>query len=519
LTINHANLIISVRPGETRVALVEQQQLAELIVEKTSERSIVGNIYKGKILRVLPGMQAAFVDIGIGRAAFLYAGDVLTNTSYQDTNQGKKKKKSGSEIEPIIVDDFDLPRQMSKIPIAKSLQAGQEVLVQVAKEPLGTKGARVTMHLSLPGRYLVFLPQYNRIAISKKINSDEERQRLLGLISSLELQSTGLIIRTAAQNADASHFIKDLDFLQRTWKKIELKLERAKAPSLLHQDLILAEKTTRDLYSDQISRILVDDAILFRRLKGFLRATIPGASSKIELYESKDLALFDFFGLETEIERAMSRRVDLPSGGYLIFDQTEALTCIDVNTGRFVGKKNAEDTIFKTNLEAIKKIVAQVRLRNLGGIIIADLIDMEKSEHRERIQQALTEELKQDRSRVTTFEINALGLIQMTRKRTRESLEGHYMEDCPMCEGRGAIKTTSSLAHDVLKEIERYAFQTKESRIMVKARSDVIDWILEEESVWLEQLMHNYGLQIEFSTNLFTLELAQERFYEVFSAI
>lgn len=504
-------LIISRRPSETRIALLDKMQLTELFIEKESDKSILGNIYKGKVTRVLPGMQAAFVDIGLGRATFLYAGDVLSLEEIETKTRSHYQKS-----EEVSDEEEFSEKNRVKNAIGNVLSAGQEILVQVAKEPLGTKGARVTMNITLPGRYLVYLPQFNHLTTSKRIDDEKEKERLLSLISEIKNDDAGIIIRTAAINANAAHFKKDLDYLQRTWKKVEQKARRTPGPALIHQDLDLVEKTTRDLYSDEISEIQVDSDDLFKKLKYFLRATIPGASSKIQLY-SGQTNLFDVYDLDNEIEKALSNRVELPSGGYLIIEQTEALTTIDVNTGKYVGKHNADETIFKTNLEAVKKIVSQIRLRNIGGIIILDLIDMEKDDHRNRIYTAFQEELKQDRARVTTLEINALGLIEMTRKRTQDSLERQIMEPCPYCSGQGRVKNTVNLAHEVLRDIERYTQQTGEKQLVVRAREDVVDWILEFENHWLESVSKEHDVTVEFETTSCNHAALSEPLYEVFS--
>ncbi len=499
-------LVINKNPSETRIALLENNVLAEIFIEQCKERSILGNIYKGIVTRVLPGMQSAFVDIGLERTAFLFGGDVIDPKEVLERkSQFKVADSDHPEIKP-----------KTKVPIESVLRTGQEILVQIAKEPLGTKGARVTMSITLPGRFLVYLPQFNNLSISKKIEDEQEKNRLKSLVQEIKEPNAGVIIRTAAMQAKSSHFKKDLDFLQRTWNRIDGKARRIKGPALIHQDLDLIERITRDLYSDDIQQIIIDCHKTFRQLKSFLGATIPGAAKKLEFYKG-EIPLFDFLQIEPQIKAALRKRVDLPSGGYLVIEQTEALASIDVNTGSFVGQHNADDTIFKTNLEAVNKIVEQIRVRKLGGIIILDLIDMEIEEHKERIHSALSEELKKDRHRPHISKINDLGLVEMTRKRTSDSLERQLLDVCPYCEGRGRTVSIQALAHEILREIERYVKLTSNKKIMINARDDLIEWIMESEADWLEGMCARLKVEVEFRSKGPPVGSLGQPMYEIFT--
>lgn len=499
-------LIINTNSSETRIALLEKGRVAELYVERNREASIVGNIYKGKVIRVLPGMQCAFVNIGLERSAFLYGGDVI------DPSSQANRPDSGSMTDS---DDMD-PRtqKQSKTPIEKCLKEGQEITVQVSKEPLGTKGARVTMLLSIPGRYLVLMPGFQHIGISRRIEKESERQRLKNLILEINPSSFGVIVRTAAKGAHLNHLRKDLRYLAQLWKDLESRIQKKGSPSLLHKDLHIIEKSTRDLYSDEIKQIVIDHEKSHAYLKRFLTATIPGASKKLRLY-TDPTPIFDVYGIEMDIGGALNKKVELPSGGYLIIDQTEALTSFDVNTGRFVGQVSAQETILRTNLEAVVQLVAQLRIRNIGGIIVIDFIDMNSSKDREQVYQTLQEELKKDKSRTNVLKISELGLVQMTRKRTADSLERQLMEPCPHCRGRGQVRSPITEALDLLREIERRYLQTGRRKIKVRVRDDIRDWILEEEGALLDELKKKHGIKVEFIVSEVTLHHLAEDSYEV----
>lgn len=500
-------LIVNTNPLETRIALLEKERVAEIFVERHSERGMVGNIYLGTVMRVLPGMQAAFVNIGADRTAFLYGGDVLDPEVLRE----QREEQDGSDLTPEDLRDNGLK---SRKPIEKLIKEGQEIVVQVAKEPLGTKGARVTTFLSLPGRYLVLMPDFTHIGISRRIEDPAERQRLTDLVRQIKGEDMGVIVRTAASGQPETHLQKDLRYLQKVWKALEAKRKRSSAPALLYQDLDLILKTTRDLYSEEIEKIVIDDVEAYEHLKRFLAATIPGSHKKLHFYNEKT-PIFDLYGVEMDLGRALSTRIELPSGGYLIIDQTEALTSFDVNTGKYVGQASAHDTILKTNLEAVKKIVAQLRIRNIGGIIVIDFIDMERMEDRERVFNALQEELKSDKARTNVLRISELGLVQMTRKRTSESLERTLMEPCPYCEGRGHIRSVETEAYDLLRELKRHTLQTGEKTISVVVRNDIRAFLELHGKELLARLTAEFDLRVDWIPSPLERRLLEEPPYEV----
>lgn len=474
-------ILVNITPQETRVAIIAQGVVQELHIERSQSRGIVGNVYLGKVTRVLPGMQSAFVDIGLDRAAFLHVADLW---------MPKNSKTENTPIEKLVFD-------------------GQTILVQVLKDPLGTKGARLSTHISIAGRNLVYLPQEDQgqqIAISQKIdnleNRDALKQRFQSLLSPDEKGS--YILRTSAEDADDQELSNDLRYLNATWKKIQEGQGRLPAPSLLHQDLSLAERVLRDLATDAITQIRVDSAENYEKLVTFAKDFTPNQEGKLVLYRG-ERPLFDLFDTETEINRALGRRVDLKSGGYLMIDQTESMTTIDVNTGSYVGARTFDDTVYKTNLEAAQTIARQLRLRNLGGIIIIDFIDMHSKEHQDAVLQELNKNLARDKIRTSANPFSSLGLVEMTRKRTRESLAHLLCEPCDVCDGKGQVKTAQSVCYEILREVlrEHRQFNPKEFRIIASA--DVIDRFLEEESTHLAQLIEFTGkpirLQAESSFN------------------
>jgi ribonuclease G len=503
-------LIINTNSSETRVALLEKERVAELFIERHREAGIVGNIYLGVVMRVLPGMQAAFVNIGLERTAFLYGGDVL------DPETLKDQKIDPQQVSDLSPEELKEKSFRQRKPIEKLLREGQHVVVQVAKEPLGTKGARVTMFLSLPGRYLVLMPDFNHIGISRRIEAEPERTRLGDIVRQIKPEGVGVIVRTAANAVADVQLQKDLKFLLKTWKIVDAKRRRSSPPSLVYQDLSLILKTTRDAYSDDIEKIVIDDPEAYEELKRFLTATIPGAARKLILYDDPT-PIFDVYGVEMDLGRALSSRIELPSGGYLVIDQTEALTSFDINTGKFVGQASAHETILRTNLEAVKKIVAQLRIRNIGGIIVIDFIDMERPEDRERVFNTLQEELKADKARTNVLRISELGLVQMTRKRTSESLERQLMEPCAFCDGRGHIRSVATLTYDLLREIRRHTLQTGARTIAVKVRDDIRDWLLSEERDLFEKLVREFGLSVEFKPTELKRSALNDDPYEIIS--
>ncbi|MFM7506880.1 MAG: ribonuclease G [Rubrivivax sp.] len=465
------DILINWAPQETRVAGVENGAVQELHGERALKRGLVGNVYLGKVVRVLPGMQSAFIDIGLERAAFLHVADL---------NPGPKT---------------DAPL----VPIERQVFEGQTLTVQVIKDAIGTKGARLSTQVSIAGRLLVFLPHDNHIGISQKIGSVELRESLRARVTALAADGGGgFILRTNAEEASDEELADDIAYLRRTWATLRERALRQPPGTLLHQDLTLAERVLRDLANEQTASVRIDSRMQYEALQRFGAEYTPGSVGKLELYRG-ERPIFDLFGIEEEIQRALARRVDLKSGGYLIIDQTEALTTIDVNTGGFVGARNFDDTIFKTNLEAAGAIARQLRLRNLGGIIIADFIDMTNEAHQQAVLAELKKQLGRDRTRTTVSGFTQLGLVEMTRKRTRESLAHMLCEPCPTCEGRGQVKTARSVCYDILREILREARQFDPREFRVVASAAVVEMLLDEESVHLAGLSEFIGKPISLS--------------------
>ena len=454
-------ILINVTPQETRVAVTEQGAVQELHVERGSSRGLVGNIYLGRVCRVLPGMQSAFVEIGLPRAAFLHVADIWT------------ARNGNGDIKPI----------------EKILSEGQTLLVQVVKDPIGSKGARLSTQVSIAGRLLVYLPQDPHIGISQRIGDEAEREHLREKVHSLipPGETGGFIVRTVAETANDAELAADIEYLITLWKQIQTAAHSASPQAVLYQDLSLSTRVLRDLVSDSTERIIVDSRETFLKVQEFAGKYTRRALPILEHYTG-ERPLFDLFAVEEELQRALGRRVDLKSGGYVIVDQTEALTTIDVNTGGFVSGRSFDDTIYKTNLEAALAIARQLRLRNLGGIIIVDFIDMDSQEHRDSVLAEFRKALSHDRTRVTVNGFSQLGLVEMTRKRTRESLAHILCEPCPICQGRGELKTAQTICYEILREILRAdrQFNAKEYRIL--ASQKVIDLFLEEESASLTQL-------------------------------
>jgi ribonuclease G len=473
-------IFINSTPQESRIAIIEDGSLADFFIERKEERGIAGNVYKGKVARVLPGMQAAFVDIGMEKAAFLHASDFFS------VPEDLQIAASGDEVE------VDPPPKPSthhrRLPLEKQISRGEEILVQVAKDPLGTKGARVTSHVSLPGRYMVFMPSTKHVGISRRIESDEERKRLKEIAHSLLTDEGGFILRTASEGRSKREIQRDLRFLGKLWKRIQTKAETVAAPSLIHQDLDLIARTIRDFFTNDTEQVVIDYGKDHRRIVDFVRHFMPRLKSNIVLYADKE-PLFDHYAIEEKITKALDRRVWLRSGGYIIIERTEALTAVDVNTGRFVGKRNQEDTIVRTNLEAAQEVVRQLRLRNAGGIIIIDFIDMEKEGNRKKVYEALKEALKKDKARTNILKISELGLVEMTRQRTRESLENQLLTACPYCEGRGRIKSPVTIAYDVLRAIKKQQANLENGKnIIVRLHPDVANFLYDEKNNSLDNL-------------------------------
>ena len=476
------DLLVNITPQETRVALILQGAVQELHIERTASRGRAGNVYLGKVVRVLPGMQSAFIDIGLERAAFLHVADIW-----------ESRPRDGSS---------NAGSNTAALPIEKLLYDGQSVVVQVVKDPIGTKGARLSTQISIAGRMLVYLPQDAHIGISQRIGNEAERELLRDKVQKLmpPEEKGGFIIRTMAEDASEMDLTMDVAYLRKTWTHILQQSKTLPAPSLLYQDLSLAQRVLRDFVGDDTATIQVDSRENFAKLTEFANIYTPSVLPKLMHYTG-ERPLFDLYGVEEEIERALGRRVDLKSGGYLIVDQTEAMTTIDVNTGSYVNGRNFDDTIFKTNLEAAHAIVRQLRLRNLGGIIILDFIDMENAEHKQSVLHELHKALARDRTKITVSTFSALGLVEMTRKRTRESLAHILCEPCPACSGKGQVKTARTVTYEILRELLREAKQFNPREFRILASQLVIDMFLEEESQHLTMLGDFIGkpisLQVE----------------------
>ncbi|HPW85054.1 MAG TPA: ribonuclease G, partial [Rhodoferax sp.] len=474
------DILINWSPQETRVAIVEHGAVQELHVERTLERGLVGNVYLGKVARVLPGMQSAFIDIGLERAAFLHVADV-----WHPPAEGESLSASRAS-QPVI-------------PIEKQVFEGQSLMVQVIKDPIGTKGARLSTQISIAGRLLVFLPQDEHIGVSQKIppaQRDELRTRLQTLAGS---QGGGFILRTNGEDATDAELSDDITYLRKAWARIKDASVRLPAQSLLHQDLNLLQRVLRDLVGESTQTIRVDSREQFEALKTFGSEFMPMAAEKLQHYKG-ERPIFDLYAIDEEIARALARRVDLKSGGYLIVDQTEALTTVDVNTGGFVGARNFDDTIFKTNLEAAQAIARQLRLRNLGGIIIVDFIDMAREDHRDAVLAEFKKQLARDRVKTMAGGFSQLGLLEMTRKRTRESLAHMLCEPCPVCEGKGIVKTARSVTYDIFREILREARQFNPREFRVVASPKVIELFLDEESQHLAGLSEFIGKPVSLQS-------------------
>ncbi len=460
-------ILLNVTPQETRVAIVENGALQEVCIERERSRGIVGNIYKGKVNRVLPGMEAAFVDIGLEKAGFLHVSDIDIGESADDEADAA-------------------PRPA----INELLREGQTLLVQVVKDPMGTKGARLTTSISVPSRYLVYMPNSSMIGISVKIEDETERERLKSLLESCraENQIGGCIIRTAAEGVNEAELKRDIAFLSKLWGSLLEYAEQASPGSMIHEDLPLSIRTLRDMVGSQTTLVKVDSRETFQKMTQFAARYIPDLPAGIEHYPG-ERPLFDLYNIDDELQRALARQVSLKSGGYLIIDQTEAMTTIDINTGAFVGHQNLEETIFKTNMEASQAIARQLRLRNLGGIIIIDFIDMEHEDHKRQVLKSLEKHLEKDHAKTQICEVSPLGLVEMTRKRTRESLEHVLCETCKTCHGRGSIKTTETVCYEIFREILREARLYDEARqLLVMANQDVVDRLLDEEAANLAEL-------------------------------
>lgn len=528
-------IIINTAREETRVAVLENRVVTELYIDRRKDQGIVGNVYKGRVVKVLPGMQAAFVDIGQEKAAFLYVDDITFDVDdysrYLEEDEEEKAEAKlnevmepsepghssdaastespmssvglveGGEGAPVGMESPERgspeperresprpkPRRSGSKSIEDLLQEGQEVMVQVTKEPMGTKGPRVTMYVSLPGRYLVFMPNVNHVGVSRRIGRDEERGRLKDLIYRLRKPGTGYIVRTVTEGMTEDEVRADMAFLELVWKNLLKKKESLSAPAMLHNDLDLVFRTIRDLFTHKVDRLIVDAKPEYDRIKEFVNTFMPALSSRVELYDQEE-PLFDNLEIELEISKALGRKVWLKSGGYIVIDHTEALTVIDVNTGRFVGKRHLEDTILKTNLEAVKEIAYQLRLRNIGGLIVIDFIDMERERNRDKVYNTLQEALSKDRAKSRILRISELGLVEMSRERTREDLLRIMCEPCSYCEGRGYTKSPVTVCHELFREIRKIGISPKHKKIIIGVHPDVANLLYDEERQSIEEL-------------------------------
>jgi ribonuclease G len=528
-------IVLNCTAQETRVAILEAGQLAEIYIERLRSRGVLGNIYKARVQRVLPGMQAAFVDIGFEKAAFLHASDflheiselaplvspaVITDAPGSGDEIEREETEAEAALEEFSVDPVGREaedeasaaerasaegdgaggegspaeprarRRAKRAPLETKLSRGQEILVQVSKEPLGTKGSRVTSYVSLAGRYLVFMPTTNHIGVSRRIAEEEERKRLKDLVMSLRPpEGGGFIVRTVCEGLSKREIQADIGFLTRQWNRILHKSELSAAPAMLHCDMDQVQRTVRDLLTPEVGRVWVDSPHEHQRILELVETLAPRLKGRIALYEGAE-PIFTHLGIEAQIDKALERKVWLKSGGYLVIERTEALTAVDVNTGRFVGKKNLDETILRTNLEAAEEVVRQLRLRNIGGLIIIDFIDMEKTADRQRVYDTLQEAVRQkDKAQTKILKISELGLVEMTRKRTRESLEQLLCSPCPHCEGSGHAKSAATVSYEILRRVQHAsAFPAESSRVVVKASSAVAAFLSDSESRVLDQI-------------------------------
>jgi ribonuclease G len=484
-------LLINVDIGETRVGLIAGGVIRELYVERRHHRSTIGNIYLGRVTRVLPGMQAAFIDIGLDRAAFLHVEDLLAEPDAEE--EGNGSEKSGAPA-------ARGSRASRKTPIRDLLTEGQQLMVQVSKGPIGTKGARVTSHVSLPGRYVVFMPTVDHVGVSKRIGNERERRRLKEVIDSVKPPHGGVVVRTLAQGLTKKKLKADIGYLVKLWEQTQAARDAVtKVPALVHEEPDLVIQSARDLFTEDVSEIVVDDRDEYVRVREFLKLFLPERANDVRLYEGRE-PLFDEYGIEEEITRALSRKVQLPSGGHLVIDHTEALTAIDVNTGRFTGKgRDVEQTILQTNLEAVREIAYQLLFRNIGGLIVLDFIDMERHAHREKVFKALLDALKNDKAKTTAIRISELGLVEMTRKRTRQSLSRTLYEPCFFCDGTGRLESKETVCHEIFRQMRRERDALAGYKIVISAHPAVCDMLEREEKASLEEAARRFQRRIELN--------------------
>jgi ribonuclease G len=494
----YKQLIINVTEHETRVAHLEDGNIAELYVDRGDDSDIAGNIYKGRVRRVLPGMQAAFVDIGLNQAAFIYVDDIYSN----DYKEWKEIFNIEAEDEEMPSEEESNPAPIKKrdIQIEELISEGLEILVQVAKSPMGTKGARVSSYASLPGRFLVLMPTSDHIGISRRIEDEAERQRLKMLVQTLRTKDYGYIVRTAAEGEHEEKLAYEMNFLNNLWENVQKKFQTAPVPSLLHQELSVSLRAVRDLLIQEVEKLVIDSKPTYGAVLTFLDTYMPSLKDHVVFYEGLE-PVFDAYNLEGEISRALKRKVWLKSGGYILIEHTEALAAVDVNTGRYVGKHNLEETILKTNLEAVKEIAYQIRLRDVGGIIIIDFIDMERKSNQEKVFNALKEALKKDKSKTHVLPMSEMGLIQMTRKRTREPLTRILCEPCFYCEGEGYLISRQSICYNIYREILRDTLDISGGRLTLRVNPEIAEFLHGKENEIITSLEKKIGRQIVIYPN------------------
>jgi len=524
-------MIISSSAHETRVAILEDDQVAEIFIEREHQRGVVGNLYKGRVSKVLPGMQSAFVDLGLERDGFLYVSDVVANTEEFDRLETEEEEDGGSSVDgngsggarptqavrrpgtadgaasgggPGVAPPRGGRRDRERGPepkIEELLKEGQEILVQVAKEPIGTKGARLTSHATMPGRFLVFMPTVDHVGVSRKIESREERSRLRGIVREFRDQhgfTGGVIIRTAASARPKEDIVADLSYFHKVWTEIRQKADGSRAPAVVYREQSLVAKLLRDLLTDEYAAIRIDNEQEYRRVFELIERIMPSLGAKVRLY-NKEYPIFEEYGVQAEIDRALRSKVWLKSGGSIVINQTEALVAIDVNTGRYVGKKTAgrlEDTILKTNLEAVKEIVRQIRLRDLGGIIVLDFIDMEEKKNRQKVFQAVEQELRKDRSPSKALQVSDFGLVIITRKRVKQSLERVLTEPCPYCAGSAVIKSRSTICYEILSEVKKISADLDGQTLVLRVNPDIARALKDEERAVFKELKQSIGREI-----------------------
>ena len=483
-------IVINITAPETRIAVVEDGRLAEIHIERCARRGLVGNIYKARVSRVVPGIQSAFINIGVDRSAFLFAGDVIDPEYINELSQDKDSR---------ALDEMEVRRTINKKPIQKLIRSGEEIIVQVSKEALGSKGPRVTTLVTISGRYLVLMPAIDMIGVSRRIASEEERARLRSEVERCKPDGLGVIVRTAAEGVSSEVLEKDLNYLRGEWQYVQEKGRVSPPQTLIYQGPDIVTKTIRDLYNPGVKEILIDDHHTYSHLRHFLADSIPEAADKINLYEGI-APIFDLQGVEPALQASLARKVPLISGGHMVIDQTEALTAFDVNTGKFTGSGDARQTILTTNLEAAEEVASQLRKRNIGGIVVIDFIDMTNAGDQLLVKEAFEKALSHDKAKTNVLAFSDLGLVQMTRKRTAESLKGTLMEPCPHCEGSGAVKSLATLAYELARGLSRFVAQTESKVVNITLRSDLKVFIDDHESRLFEQVAQKLGIQLNWTT-------------------